>query len=159
MSLTKTKDTKEESVILRKLAHYDQEEYLSLLRQLTAVGSYGSARWSVVFEEIQDSGNTEIFVLYDESHPGTLLGAGTLLMEWKFIHGGSQVGHIEDIVVSQKARGRGLGRRIVNFLSNRAKEKGAYKVILDCKEELKGFYEGSGFKKAEIQMRKDLNTY
>lgn len=145
------------SVIFRPLARYDRHEYLNLLRQLTAVGTYSEARWNLIYDEIDETDNIEIFLMYNEQTPGALLGAGTLLLEKKFIHGGSSVGHIEDIVIAESARGRGLGRKMVNFLVERAKELGAYKVILDCKPELQGFYESSGFRRTEIQMRKDLS--
>jgi len=140
----------------RALSRYDQKDYLCLLRQLTAVGTYSEALWNQIYEEIDDSDNIEIFVMVDEEDHGHLVAAGTLMVEQKFIHGGSKVGHIEDIVVSHAVRGQGLGRKMVEFLSQRAKDLGAYKVILDCKEELEGFYNKAGFARNEIQMRKNL---
>lgn len=47
----------------------------------------------------------------EDQRTGRIIGAGTLLMEPKFIHGCGQTGHIEDIVVHEAARGLGLGRK------------------------------------------------
>jgi glucosamine-phosphate N-acetyltransferase len=45
-----------------------------------------------------------------------VVGFGTLLVETK-IRGG-KLGHIEDIVVSRDARGRGLGKKLISELEN-----------------------------------------
>ena len=47
---------------------------------------------------------------------GKIVGSTTLLIEQKFIHNGGRVGHIEDVVVSKKYEGRGIGIKLVNSL-------------------------------------------
>jgi ribosomal protein S18 acetylase RimI-like enzyme len=81
-----------------------------------------------------------------------VVGAGTLLIEPKFIHACGSVGHIEDIVVKQAYRGKSLGKLVVDKLVEEAKQAGCYKVILDCSEQNILFYERCGFKQKEIQM-------
>ena len=81
-----------------------------------------------------------------------IVASGTLLIENKIIHGISKVGHIEDIVVDSKSRGLGLGKKIVSYLTNLAKENNCYKVILNCKEENCGFYEKCGYVRKETEM-------
>ena len=75
-----------------------------------------------------------------------IVGSTTLFIEQKFIHNGGRVGHIEDVVVRKNYEGRGIGMKLVISLLNRAKEKNCYKTILDCKDDLKIFYERIGFK-------------
>jgi len=48
-------------------------------------------------------------VIEDRVH-GKIMGAGTLLVEPKFIRECGSTGHIEDIVVHEAARGLGLGK-------------------------------------------------
>jgi glucosamine-phosphate N-acetyltransferase len=163
--------------MIRKIKITDKEQYLQLLAQLTTVGEISDGKWFLLFQKLEQTG-VEIYVFVafpdsvsinnnntmdsdDESEEmteqaETILAAGTLLLEQKVIHGGSLVGHIEDVVVAEKARGLGLGKEIVNFLVSRAKEAGAYKVILDTKEDTAPFYEKCGFRKHEIQMRLNL---
>ena len=62
------------------------------------------------------------------------------------------VGHIEDIVVDKNIRGSGLGRIIIEHLVNFGFKNNCYKIILDCSEKNKKFYEKLGFQKKEIQM-------
>ena len=63
------------------------------------------------------------------------------------------VGHIEDVVVRKDYEGRGIGMKLVISLLNRAKEEKCYKTILDCKDDLKIFYERIGFKSESNCMR------
>lgn len=46
-----------------------------------------------------------------------LLATATLLIEPKLLHEARNVGHIEDVVVSKEARGKGYGKILVRFLS------------------------------------------
>ena len=82
-----------------------------------------------------------------------IVGSTTLLIEQKFIHNGGRVGHIEDVVVRKDYEGRGIGMKLVMSLLNSAKEKNCYKTILDCKDDLKIFYERIGFKSESNCMR------
>lgn len=65
------------------------------------------------------------------------------------------MGHIEDVVVDEKYRGKHLGKRIIEELKKIATEHGCYKTILDCAEKNVKFYEKCGFIKKETQMRYD----
>lgn len=157
--------------MIRKLCINDKKQYLALLEQLTTVGNISDGKWFLLFQKLENA-NIEVYVLVairengendrgekhgsEEENKEVILAAGTLLMEQKFIHEGSLVGHIEDVVVAEKARGLGLGKQIVEHLVNRARELGAYKVILDTKEDTTGFYNKMGFHKHEVQMRIDL---
>jgi glucosamine-phosphate N-acetyltransferase len=87
---------------------------------------------------------------------GQVMGATTLLVEEKFIHGGGRVGHIEDVAVRRGYEGRGLGGSLVRAAVEMAEEMACYKCILDCKEELTGFYEKLGFRRRDVGMRIDF---
>jgi len=87
---------------------------------------------------------------------GAVVGTTTLIIEQKFIHNGGLVGHIEDVSVRKDQEGRGVGGALVSKALEAARQYGCYKCILDCKENLIGFYERLGFRKHEIEMRKDL---
>lgn len=129
--------------MIRKLKRSD--DILDLLSQLTEVGTPDKDK---VFDEIKKNPNHLIYVLEDE----WIIGCGTLLIEPKFIHNGQSVGHIEDIVIDKKYRNLGLGKKLIDFLINKAKELECYKVILDCSDEHVIFYEKTGFVKKGNQM-------
>jgi len=81
-----------------------------------------------------------------------IVSTGTLFLEPKLSHGGRPVGHIEDIIVHPNYRGRGLSFPIIQHLLEFSKERNCYKTILQCKPELCGIYERSGFEKNGVEM-------
>lgn len=86
---------------------------------------------------------------------GKVVGSTTLLIETKFIHQGGIVGHIEDVVVDKDYQGKGIGRQIILYLLDIAEKRGCYKTVLDCKDDVKKFYEGIGFKHESNGLRYD----
>lgn len=74
------------------------------------------------------------------------------MIEKKIIHHKGKVGHIEDIVISNEYRNQGLGKMLIEFLINRAKEEKCYKIILNCQEQNIPFYAKCNFIKKEYQM-------
>ena len=81
-----------------------------------------------------------------------IIGAATLLIEKKLLHGGSAVGHIEDVVVDNAVRGSGLGKMLITSLVQTSYEAGCYKVILDCSDDNVPFYTACGLKTCGHEM-------
>ncbi len=84
-----------------------------------------------------------------------IVGAATLLIEQKFIHKGGLVGHIEDVVVDRNFQGKKIGKKIIEYLLEHSKNRGCYKTILDCSDDVKPFYEKLGFKHNANALRFD----
>eukprot|EP01026_Neomeris_dumetosa_P032384 TRINITY_DN256_c0_g2_i1.p3 TRINITY_DN256_c0_g2~~TRINITY_DN256_c0_g2_i1.p3 ORF type:complete len:137 (-),score=20.98 TRINITY_DN256_c0_g2_i1:442-852(-) len=105
------------------------------------------------WEFISRSPDYRVVVVYDKE-AGRIAGTATMLVERKFIHECSSVGHIEDVVVLSDYRGKKLGQAVVKELVQTAEKLGCYKVILDCAEDNVLFYEKCGFQKKEVQMVK-----
>lgn len=127
--------------------------YIELLTQLTIVGEITKEQYMDQLNKIKENENHLIYVIEDEK-TNKIITSGTLLIEPKFIHQISNVGHIEDIIVDKNYRGYGLGKIIINHLTNMAKEKNCYKVILDCTEDNISFYQKCGFMQKEFEMTK-----
>jgi len=87
---------------------------------------------------------------------GRVVGTTTLVVEQKFIHGGGLVGHIEDVAVRKGYEGRGVGGSLVRAAVEMAEGLACYKCILDCSDQLVGFYEKLGFRRHDVGMRIDL---
>eukprot|EP00879_Flechtneria_rotunda_P018200 GHRR01019090.1.p1 GENE.GHRR01019090.1~~GHRR01019090.1.p1 ORF type:complete len:150 (+),score=25.40 GHRR01019090.1:331-780(+) len=130
--------------------------HLDLLAQLTTVGTVTAEQYEARWQELAGSPDYHVAVAED-TNTGSLAGTATLMIERKFIHGCSKVGHIEDVVVGQSARGQKLGRRLIDELIQVAAHAGCYKVILDCAEHNVAFYEKCGLTRREAQMVKYLD--
>lgn len=125
--------------------------YLSLLEQLTTVGAD-----QITHDQFDDFVRTlspnHVIVVIEDTTRKCIVAAATLFIERKCIHGMGSVGHIEDVVVDSRLRGKGLGREVVNFLTDYACTCGCYKVILDCASENVPFYEKCGFVCKGVEM-------
>ena len=126
--------------MLRLMKEKDIEECLILLRELTVVGEVPNS--VEIFKELQDNNNFYIFVY---EHENKVAGMATLFVEQKFIHSGSRVGHIEDVVVSSQHRNMGIGKLLIEKCIQMAKERDCYKIILDCDDKNVLFYTKLGF--------------
>ena len=91
-----------------------------------------------------------IYIEVDEKY--NIYGAITIIIEQKMLHDGGYVCHIEDVVVDKKYRNRELGKKLVNFAINHAKDKGCYKIILNCNEHVEPFYNKLGFQSKNKEM-------
>lgn len=137
---------------IRKLEENDYDlGYLTVLSNLTKIGDISKQKWSEQYQEIISNPSIEIWVIQD-TIKNEIVGTATLLIEPKFIHQCGRVGHIEDVVLAKQTHGTGLGKKIVTFLVDIAKQRGCYKVILDCSEQTAGFYEKCGFTTKGKQM-------
>ena len=88
-----------------------------------------------------------------DSTDGQIVGTTKLLVEQKFIRSLALAGHIEDVVTRKGYEGQGIASQLVYVALQKAKALGCYKVILDCRQELIGFYERFGFKQDEVEMK------
>ena len=85
-----------------------------------------------------------LFMLNDRDE---IIAGITLIIEQKIIHNGGKVGHIEDFVVLEEYRKKGIGVELFNYVKNICEVNNCYKIILDCDPILETFYEKKGFTK------------
>ena len=115
-----------------------KDKHLSLLSELSVVTELDNNLYLENLEKISNMGT--IIVCYIDtplSENFDIIASGTIIIEPKFIRGGKNVGHIEDIVVKSTHRGKHISTDILNLLKTVAREKDCYKVILDCNKEVK----------------------
>tara|TARA_Y200000002_G_C22182560_1_gene455776 strand:- start:93 stop:536 length:444 start_codon:yes stop_codon:yes gene_type:complete len=123
------------------------KNYLNLLNQLSNTTVYDKNKFLNFVDNLPR--NTRIYLLYDEDK---IVGSGTLLIENKIIHNFKNIGHIEDIVVDKNSRGKGYGKILINHLINESKNFNCYKIILNCSNKCKLFYEKLGFSNKNSEM-------
>lgn len=140
-------------VIIRELIPEDMDNgFLESLDALRPASGTDRRVAMGVLEEIQDNPCHVVAVAVVD---GRVAGTATMLVERKFIHGGGLAGHIEDVAVAADSQGRGIGRRLVEYLLDVAGKRGCYRTTLDCQEDLVAFYDKLGFRRNGESMRFD----
>ena len=138
---------------IREIRENDLENgFLETLDFLRKASDLDKNKAKEILEKIKRNSNQIIQVAIDDRK---IVGCITLLIEQKFIHDGGLVGHIEDVVVRKDYEGKGIGMKLVTSMLEYAKRKNCYKTILDCKDDVKQFYERIGFKHESNGMRYD----
>jgi glucosamine-phosphate N-acetyltransferase len=125
--------------------------FLEVLENLAPVGQLGKDRAARIFHEIRSNPLHKIYVAVKED--GLVLGTTTLLVEPKFIFEGSRIGHIEDVAVRKEFGGFGIGSKLVLHATQKAKELGCFRTVLDCSDERMRFYEKLGYSYQDNCMR------
>ena len=139
--------------IIRELRKEDLwNGFLTTLDSLRQASDIDQNKAEEVFEKINSNPDHVIVVAELD---GKIVGSTTLLIETKFIHGGGLVGHIEDVVVDKNFQGQKIGEKMMKYLLEFAKNRGCYKTILDCTDDVKPFYEKLGFKHIANELRCD----
>ena len=103
-----------------------------------------------ILKNILQNNNHNIFLYLDNSN--NILGALTLITEQKFIHNGKCVAHIEDFIVKKEYRSQNIGKDLMNYAINYAKQNNCYKIILDTNNKLVNYYTNYGFINKGIYM-------
>lgn len=140
---------------IREAQEGDLENVLNLLYQLSPQkeGERGGNLEEKYKGIIQDS-NYHLAV-YDKN--GKIIGTAMLLVQRNLSHHGKPVGHIENVVTDISARGKGIGKKLISYLTEIAAQSNCYKVILNCSEDNSAFYEKCGFRRTgEVEMRRDF---
>ena len=87
--------------------------------------------------------NYHVYVYIDD---GKIVATSTIMYEYKIRYTHPKA-YIEDVAVHPNHRGKGLGKKMVEYCLSCAKKRNCYKVVLSCDDNLVGFYENVGFKK------------
>ena len=99
-----------------------------------------------IFKKIKPNELHKIFVAINTSN-NQVIGCITLLIEFKFINQGMKVGYIEDVAVRHGYERKGIGRKLVNHVTNFATSRAkCKKIILYCSKNNIPFYNKLGFK-------------
>jgi len=104
---------------IRPMAESDYDAVFRLYRQLVGKGMSCEREFARIFKSFFASGDREAYVA-DVHH--NVIGFITLYYFDVFHHCG-QVASIQELVVTEEFRGRGVGRTLVNFVKEKMTEK------------------------------------
>ena len=135
---------------IRELLESDYNKgYLELLSQLSELDTekINENKFKNFIKSL--SKNHKVFVMEDKKK---IIGNITIIIEEKIIHNISRVCHLEDVVIDNNYRGKNLGKQLIEYAKEYAKLKKCYKIILNCDEKHKKFYEKLNFNLKNYEM-------
>ena len=137
---------------IREIEEIDLETggVLEVLENLAPVGKLDRAAAHNIFQQIKSNPLHKVFVAvlqdgYDGQSKGLIIGTTTLLVEPKFIFGGTRFGHVEDVAVRREYDGLGIGSKLVSHATEAATKVGCMRTVLYCSDDRMSFYEKIGY--------------
>ncbi len=136
----------DENFIFRFINENDyNKKYFELLSYLTISPIPTVEEWKIQLNKVK---STPIFIfVVEDKKKSIIVGSITCFMESKFIRNLGKVSHIEDIIIHPEYRTNKLGSKLLLLAIDFSKNFGCYKVILDARDDARGFYEKFGFQK------------
>lgn len=131
-------------VQIRKCSEADFNEVLMLLRQLWPDKPLNTRSLQSVYDIALSSENQKYICAVEDSK---IVGFGSLTIKNNLWQEG-RLGHIDELVVDNDYRGKGIGRQLLAQLIVLAKEQKCKRVELDTafhRKEAHHFYEQQGF--------------
>ena len=124
--------------MIRHIDYIDYNKFINLINVNISADTY-----NLFISNLNP--NRHIIILYEKDNE--IMGTGSLLIEPKITYNISYLGHIENIYVDEKCRNKGIGKQIVDYLVNYARENLCYRIDLACEDKLIKFYKEIGFNK------------
>ena len=120
--------------------------YCDLLSRLTQVGDVSMEQFQSQFNAMKNCKNTYFITVVEDLAENKIVATTTVVKELKFIHETGTRWRIEDVVVHESCRGKGLAKLLIKVGVKIAEHVGGYKVSLECTEDLIPFYSKCGLK-------------
>ena len=134
-------------IFFRNIIESDMKEVSILLNQLKEM-DLSSINYNDAWNRfISNSSSNSIVGIFEDK----VVAYGSIVVENKIR--GEVAGHIEDIVVDDRVRGKMLGVKLVKELVEIGKSKGCYRITLFCDKKLIQFYERNGFEVNNVMMK------
>lgn len=102
---------------------------------------------AAIFKKMKSYPDYKIYVAEDEN---VIVGTFALAIMDNIAHLGSPSGLVEDVVVSAKMQGKGIGKKMMETAMDLCRSKGCYKLALSSnlkRVNAHRFYESIGFEK------------
>ena len=139
---------------LRRAEREDMKEIDKLYELLT--GPYGGAkaeddaRKEDMWRTLADDPRQKVLVAEEE---GRVIATVTLIVIPNLGHGNKPWAAVENLVVEEKFRGRGIGAKLLEEAARLARDAGSYKIVLSSnllRKEAHAFYRHLGWQESHV---------
>jgi len=141
------------NLIIREIEYNDYKNgYLELMFEFTNYNhEIDEKQFKNYLDNTKLNNINKILIIYSNNEK-KIIGAGTIFKLNK-LHN-NPIGQIEDVIISENYRGKGLGKLIIeNLIKIGIEEFKCYKIILNCLDKNIDFYKKNGFEVAGVEMK------
>ncbi len=140
------------NIIIRYIENTDFQDYLNLMKEFHGYDyNISYDKFVEQLNNFKDNDYCSILIIFSNKD-NRIIGAGSIYKLIK-LHN-NPIGQIEDIIITEKYRGNGFGKLIIDKLADIGLNKlNCYKVILNCLEKNIKFYEKCDFVVAGVEMK------
>ena len=132
---------------IREAVEADLPSILALYSEVGDVQVLPPDQAKATFERMKAYPDYHVYVA---TLDGAIVGTFALLVMDNLAHLGAPSGVVEDVIVSAKRQGRGIGKQLMQFAMERCRERGCYKMALSSnlrREAAHRFYDSLGFER------------
>jgi len=134
------------------LSDLEKESFFETLSNLKLTAGLSPLQAKKIFNDCKKRG-IEIYVATENDQ---IIGTIRLLFEPKFYHAGKMSAHIEDVATHKNHTGKGVASFLIKEVIEICQKRDCYKIILNCTDDLSGFYKKFGFKLSDNCLRLDV---
>lgn len=142
-------------VMIRECKEGDFEQVLKLLAQLWPEKKLDEKELQQVFlRGLNSEFQSYVCAVIEEN----IVGFGSLTIKNSLWQAGL-LGHIDELVVDKEYRGKGIGSKLLEYITNIAKEKSCVRIELDSaldRNQAHKFYEQNGFENRAFLFSKKI---
>ena len=133
---------------IRELKKEDRIEYIELINSFRPLDiSISEEIFNKIYDEIF---KTDIIFICEIDD--IIVGTAKLLIEQKYIHNLSKYGRIEDVIIKDTHRNKGIGSQMIKYILDHCKKYKFFKVSLTCSSNIIKFYEKNNFEVYQFNM-------
>lgn len=138
--------------MIRELKKTDRKEYIELINSFRPLEtSISEEKFNEIYDDIF---KRDIIFVYEIDD--VIVGTAKLLIEQKYIHNLSKYGRIEDVIIKDECRNKGIGSQMIKYIINYCKKYNFFKVSLSCSPDLIKFYEKNNLEIYQTNMSRLL---
>ena len=134
-------------MIIRELKKIDYIEYINLMNLFRPIGNITKEDFENIYDKIFLK--NKIFVIEKNNK---IIGSVKLIIEHKLIYNMAIYGRIEDVIVHNNFRNKGIGYKLIKYVVDYCKTNNFFKITLCCNEDLIPFYKKNNFEVYQIHM-------
>jgi len=137
-------------MLIRQALVTDLPAVIELLKGMDEEDGLDLDEAQTIWRKMTEYPYYKVFVVEDN---GLIIGTCSLIIIDNLGHIGAKFAVAESMIISSDYRGRGLGRKLMQFIMGKVKEENCYKLMLSSNKkriEAHKFYEELGFQQHGI---------